>query len=166
MNGGLDVHTMQDRSLIGSVRGRNERSRGIYIGMKMWHFQETQRDNTEKGGAALKRKKNNNIQSVLRRNEHIRDALVFTMRAQIQKVPQIVEVLKKKSFGLQHFKPTSSVCVLGEKDAVEAVRCPHAAPTAHSLDAIPGPTNWPVVGSLFELLRKGGLTRQHEALVE
>lgn len=87
------------------------------------------------------------------------------MRAQIQKVPQIVEVLKKKSFGLQHFKPTSSVCVLGEKDAAEAARCPHAASRAQSLDSIPGPTNWPVVGSLFELLRKGGLTRQHEALV-
>lgn len=87
------------------------------------------------------------------------------MRAQIQKVPQIVELLKKKSVGLQHFKPTSSVCVLEEKDAVEAAPCPHAASRAHSLDAIPGPTNWPLVGSLVELLRKGGLTRQHEALV-
>lgn len=85
------------------------------------------------------------------------------MRAQIQKVPQIVELLKKKSVGLQHFKPTSSVCVLEEKDAAE---CPHAAFRAHSLDEIPGPTNWPLVGSLFELLRKGGLTRQHEALVQ
>uniref|UniRef100_A0A668ALS3 Cytochrome P450, family 24, subfamily A, polypeptide 1 n=1 Tax=Myripristis murdjan TaxID=586833 RepID=A0A668ALS3_9TELE len=88
------------------------------------------------------------------------------MRAQIQKVPQIVELLKKKSVGLQHFKPTSSVCVLEEKDAVEAASCPHAASRAHSLDAIPGPTNWPLVGSLVELLRKGGLTRQHEALVD
>uniref|UniRef100_A0A672ZCT4 1,25-dihydroxyvitamin D(3) 24-hydroxylase, mitochondrial n=1 Tax=Sphaeramia orbicularis TaxID=375764 RepID=A0A672ZCT4_9TELE len=88
------------------------------------------------------------------------------MRAQIQKVPQIVELLKKKSVGLQHFKPTSSVCVLEEKDAVEAAPCPHAASRAHSLDAIPGPTNWPLVGSLVELLRKGGLTRQHEALVD
>ena len=92
------------------------------------------------------------------------------MRAQIQKVPQIVELLKKKSVGLQHFKPTSSVCVLEEKDAVEtASLCPHAASrahAAHSLDAIPGPTNWPLVGSLVELLRKGGLTRQHEALVQ
>ncbi|XP_070702847.1 1,25-dihydroxyvitamin D(3) 24-hydroxylase, mitochondrial [Pempheris klunzingeri] len=88
------------------------------------------------------------------------------MRAQIQKVPQIVEFLKKKSVGLQHFKPTSSVCVLEEKDAVEAASCPHAAYRAHSLDAIPGPTNWPLVGSLVELLRKGGLTRQHEALVD
>lgn len=88
------------------------------------------------------------------------------MRAQIQKVPQIVELLKKKSVGLQHFKPTSSVCVLEEKDAAEAAPCPHAAFRAHSLDKIPGPTNWPLVGSLFELLRKGGLTRQHEALVQ
>ncbi|KAM7402445.1 hypothetical protein PAMP_017687 [Pampus punctatissimus] len=88
------------------------------------------------------------------------------MRVQIQKVPQIVELLKKKSVGLQHFKPTSSVCVLEEKDALEAARCPHAASRTHSLDAIPGPTNWPLVGSLVQLLRKGGLTRQHEALVD
>uniref|UniRef100_A0A8C3A101 Cytochrome P450, family 24, subfamily A, polypeptide 1 n=1 Tax=Cyclopterus lumpus TaxID=8103 RepID=A0A8C3A101_CYCLU len=88
------------------------------------------------------------------------------MRVRIQKVPQIVEFLKKKSVGLQHFKPTSSVCVLEEKDAVEAARCPHAASRARSLDAIPGPTNWPLVGSLVQLLRKGGLTRQHEALVD
>uniref|UniRef100_A0A8D0D1U3 Cytochrome P450, family 24, subfamily A, polypeptide 1 n=1 Tax=Sander lucioperca TaxID=283035 RepID=A0A8D0D1U3_SANLU len=74
--------------------------------------------------------------------------------------------LKKKSVGLQHFKPTSSVCVLEEKDAEEAARCPHAASRARSLDAIPGPTNWPLVGSLVQLLRKGGLTRQHEALVD
>lgn len=87
------------------------------------------------------------------------------MRAQLKKAPQFVELLRKKSVGLQHFKPTSSVCVLEEKDAVEAAPCPHAASRAHSLDAIPGPTNWPLVGSLFELLRKGGLTRQHEALV-
>ncbi|XP_061584406.1 1,25-dihydroxyvitamin D(3) 24-hydroxylase, mitochondrial [Cololabis saira] len=87
------------------------------------------------------------------------------MRAQIQKVPQIVELLRKKSVGLQHFKPTSSVCVLEAKDAVAAAPCPHAASRA-GLDDIPGPTNWPVVGSLLELLRKGGLTRQHEALVD
>ncbi|XP_023142738.1 1,25-dihydroxyvitamin D(3) 24-hydroxylase, mitochondrial [Amphiprion ocellaris] len=88
------------------------------------------------------------------------------MRAQIQKVPQIVELLKKKTVGLQHFKPTSSVCVLEEKDAAEAASCPHAASRAHSLDAMPGPTNFPVFGSLVELLRKGGLRRQHEALID
>ncbi|XP_013885559.1 1,25-dihydroxyvitamin D(3) 24-hydroxylase, mitochondrial [Austrofundulus limnaeus] len=88
------------------------------------------------------------------------------MRAQIQKVPQIVELLKKKTVGLQHFKPTSSVCVLEQKDAVEAARCPHAASRAHSLDTMPGPTNWPLVGSLIQLLCKGGLRRQHEALID
>lgn len=88
------------------------------------------------------------------------------MRAQVQRVPQIVELLKKKSFGLQHFKPTSSVCVLEEKDAVAPAACPHAPSRTQGLDTIPGPTNWPLVGSLIELLCKGGLTRQHEALVQ
>uniref|UniRef100_A0A8C1MTE8 Cytochrome P450, family 24, subfamily A, polypeptide 1 n=1 Tax=Cyprinus carpio TaxID=7962 RepID=A0A8C1MTE8_CYPCA len=81
------------------------------------------------------------------------------MRAHIQKGPQILELLKKKSIGLQHCKPTSSVCVLDSKDAAGS------APCAHSLDSIPGPTNWPLFGSLIELLRKGGLKRQHEALI-
>ncbi|XP_016312817.1 1,25-dihydroxyvitamin D(3) 24-hydroxylase, mitochondrial-like [Sinocyclocheilus anshuiensis] len=81
------------------------------------------------------------------------------MRAHIQKGPQILELLKKKSMGLQHCKPTSSVCVLDSKDAAES------APCAHSLDSIPGPTNWPLFGSLIELLLKGGLKRQHEALI-
>ncbi|XP_068598831.1 1,25-dihydroxyvitamin D(3) 24-hydroxylase, mitochondrial [Brachionichthys hirsutus] len=88
------------------------------------------------------------------------------MRAQIRKVPQIAELLKKRPVGLQHVKPTSSVCVLEEKDAAEAARCPHAASRAHSLDAIPGPTKWPFLGSPFEILRKGGLKKQHEILVE
>ncbi|KAM6981201.1 1,25-dihydroxyvitamin D(3) 24-hydroxylase, mitochondrial [Aplochiton taeniatus] len=84
------------------------------------------------------------------------------MRAQIQKVPQIVQLLRKKNVGLQHFKPTSSVCVLEEKDAAPC----QDMPRAHGLDSMPGPTNWPIFGSLIELLRKGGLTRQHEALVD
>ncbi|XP_059426093.1 1,25-dihydroxyvitamin D(3) 24-hydroxylase, mitochondrial [Carassius carassius] len=82
------------------------------------------------------------------------------MRAHIQKGPQILELLKKKYVGLQHCKPTSSVCVLDSKDAARS-----AQPCAHSLDSIPGPTNWPLFGSLIELLRKGGLKRQHEALI-
>ncbi|XP_051986135.1 1,25-dihydroxyvitamin D(3) 24-hydroxylase, mitochondrial-like [Xyrauchen texanus] len=82
------------------------------------------------------------------------------MRAQIQKAPQILELLKKKSVGLQHCKTTSSVCVLDSKDAAVS------APCAHSLDSIPGPTSWPLFGSLIELLRKGGLKKQHEALID
>ncbi|KAK1796407.1 hypothetical protein P4O66_009457 [Electrophorus voltai] len=82
------------------------------------------------------------------------------MRAQIQKAPQIFELLKKKSVGLQHCKPTSSVCVLDSKDAAEV------APSRPSLESIPGPTNWPIFGSLIDLLRRGGLNRQHEALID
>jgi len=90
------------------------------------------------------------------------------MRAQIQKVPQIVKMLTNKPVGLQHFKPTSSVCALDDKDVAAAVAAPPTratCPRVRSLAAIPGPTNWPLVGSLIELLLKGGLTRQHEALV-
>nr|XP_046165682.1 1,25-dihydroxyvitamin D(3) 24-hydroxylase, mitochondrial-like [Oncorhynchus gorbuscha] len=89
------------------------------------------------------------------------------MRAQIQKVPQIVELLKKKTVGLQHFKPTSSVCVLNPKDATLVAPCRHSLPSqTQSLDSIPGPTNWPLFGSLIELLLKGGLQRQHNALID
>lgn len=31
MNGGLDSHTMEDLSLIGSMRGRNKHTQSIYI---------------------------------------------------------------------------------------------------------------------------------------
>uniref|UniRef100_A0AAQ5ZB11 Cytochrome P450, family 24, subfamily A, polypeptide 1 n=1 Tax=Amphiprion ocellaris TaxID=80972 RepID=A0AAQ5ZB11_AMPOC len=64
------------------------------------------------------------------------------------------------------YPPSPLLCVLEEKDAAEAASCPHAASRAHSLDAMPGPTNFPVFGSLVELLRKGGLRRQHEALID
>lgn len=61
MNGGLDGHTMQDRSLIGSMHRRNKHSQGIYIGVKVWHFQETRnpQDNKEEPSdhSALKKKK-------------------------------------------------------------------------------------------------------------
>uniref|UniRef100_A0A4W5L5W2 Cytochrome P450, family 24, subfamily A, polypeptide 1 n=1 Tax=Hucho hucho TaxID=62062 RepID=A0A4W5L5W2_9TELE len=89
------------------------------------------------------------------------------MRAQIQKVPQIVELLKKNTVGLQHFKPTSSVCVLDPKDAAVPAPCRQSLPSqTQSLYSIPGPTNWPLFGSLIELLRKGGLQRQHDALID
>lgn len=142
---------------------------GVYIGVKVWHFQEKRETPPPplKPNPLQKKKKDNKEEDEPpQRDVYIILTTDLKMRAQIQKVPQILELLKKKSVGLQHFKPTSSVCVLEEKDAVEVARCPHAASRAHSLDAIPGPTNWPLVGSLVELLRKGGLTRQHEALVQ
>ncbi|XP_060724229.1 1,25-dihydroxyvitamin D(3) 24-hydroxylase, mitochondrial [Tachysurus vachellii] len=81
------------------------------------------------------------------------------MRAQIQKAPaQILEVLKKKSVGLQHCKPTSSVCVLDSKDAVS---CPE-----HTFQSIPGPKNWPLLGNLIDILRRGGLEKQHQTVID
>lgn len=32
-------------------------------------------------------------------------------------------------------------------------------------DTLPGPTNWPLLGSLLEILWKGGLKKQHDTLV-
>ncbi|TRZ03440.1 hypothetical protein DNTS_025890, partial [Danionella cerebrum] len=80
------------------------------------------------------------------------------MRTQIQRCPQILELLKNKTVGLQHCKPTSSVCLLDSKDAGASTDC------AHTLDSIPGPSSWPLFGSLIELIRRGGLRRQHETL--
>ncbi|TRY87508.1 hypothetical protein DNTS_035325 [Danionella cerebrum] len=81
------------------------------------------------------------------------------MRTQIQRCPQILELLKNKTVGLQHCKPTSSVCLLDSKDAGASTDC------AHTLDSIPGPSSWPLFGSLIELIRRGGLRRQHETLI-
>lgn len=160
MNGGLVGHTMQDRPLIGSVHVKNKHSQGIYIAVSFDNSKKEKHPKITKKSLATSAELNIRHFRILRKK-----ATNLRMRAQIKKVPQIVELLKKKPVGLQHFKPTSSVCVLGEKDAVEAAPCAHAASRAHSLDAMPGPANWPLVGSFVELMRKGGLTRQHEALV-
>ncbi|XP_036989578.2 1,25-dihydroxyvitamin D(3) 24-hydroxylase, mitochondrial isoform X2 [Artibeus jamaicensis] len=37
---------------------------------------------------------------------------------------------------------------------------------AQNLAALPGPTNWPLLGSLLEILWKGGLKKQHDTLAE
>lgn len=36
---------------------------------------------------------------------------------------------------------------------------------AQNAAALPGPTNWPLLGSLLEILWKGGLKKQHDTLV-
>lgn len=36
---------------------------------------------------------------------------------------------------------------------------------AQDAAALPGPTNWPLLGSLLEILWKGGLKKQHDTLV-
>lgn len=93
----------------------------------------------------------------------------MTMSSPLKRVPLIGPFLKRRGPGSapapplqQQLLPTSSVCALEEpKD--EAPPCPRQAP--HSLAALPGPTKWPLLGSLLDILRKGGLKRQHETLV-
>ncbi|XP_053550636.1 1,25-dihydroxyvitamin D(3) 24-hydroxylase, mitochondrial [Bombina bombina] len=65
-------------------------------------------------------------------------------------------LLKKRNISVQHSIPTPAVCDLKTKGA--HLTCPL------SLSALPGPTNLPILGSLLDILRKGGLKRQHEAL--
>ncbi|ELW71215.1 1,25-dihydroxyvitamin D(3) 24-hydroxylase, mitochondrial [Tupaia chinensis] len=44
--------------------------------------------------------------------------------------------------------------------------CPLMAPgDMQNATALPGPTNWPLLGSLLEILWKGGLKKQHDTLV-
>ncbi|XP_034023443.1 1,25-dihydroxyvitamin D(3) 24-hydroxylase, mitochondrial [Thalassophryne amazonica] len=67
----------------------------------------------------------------------------------------------------EHLKPTSSVVRPGEKDAAEAAPCPHAAPRARTRARAwtpPGTHQLAPRRQLVQLLWKGGLTRQHEAL--
>lgn len=49
----------------------------------------------------------------------------------------------------------------------EVPLCPLVAPgEAQSAATLPGPTNWPLLGSLLEILWKGGLKTQHHTLAE
>ncbi|XP_048205598.1 1,25-dihydroxyvitamin D(3) 24-hydroxylase, mitochondrial [Perognathus longimembris pacificus] len=43
---------------------------------------------------------------------------------------------------------------------------PMASAETQSACALPGPTNWPLLGSLLEILWKGGLKKQHDTLAE
>ncbi|XP_063315772.1 1,25-dihydroxyvitamin D(3) 24-hydroxylase, mitochondrial [Pelobates fuscus] len=68
-------------------------------------------------------------------------------------------LLKSRFISVQSSIPPSTVSNLkaaGQNDP--HVTCPH------SMSSLPGPTNWPVLGSFMDILRKGGLQRQHEAL--
>ncbi|XP_028380727.1 1,25-dihydroxyvitamin D(3) 24-hydroxylase, mitochondrial [Phyllostomus discolor] len=49
----------------------------------------------------------------------------------------------------------------------EAPACPlMERGEAQNAAALPGPTNWPLLGSLLEILWKGGLKKQHDTLAE
>ncbi|KAK2494377.1 hypothetical protein MC885_010489 [Smutsia gigantea] len=60
---------------------------------------------------------------------------------------------------------TSTACT--PPPTQEVPLCPLMAPgEAQSAATLPGPTNWPLLGSLLEILWKGGLKKQHHTLAE
>ncbi|XP_045836144.1 1,25-dihydroxyvitamin D(3) 24-hydroxylase, mitochondrial isoform X2 [Meles meles] len=60
---------------------------------------------------------------------------------------------------------TSAVCA--PPGPREVPLCPLMEPgEAQDAAALPGPTNWPLLGSLPEILWKGGLKKQHDTLAE
>ncbi|XP_028667754.2 1,25-dihydroxyvitamin D(3) 24-hydroxylase, mitochondrial [Erpetoichthys calabaricus] len=63
---------------------------------------------------------------------------------------KFLQLIRKNPVRLEPCHERSSACALESREA---------AP-------IPGPPSWPVVGSLLELLCKGGLRRQHELLID
>ncbi|XP_007910179.1 1,25-dihydroxyvitamin D(3) 24-hydroxylase, mitochondrial [Callorhinchus milii] len=80
------------------------------------------------------------------------------MRSQMKHVNCFAQFSRQRGMRLQHHigRPAAS-CAL-EKDI-----SPVEAPCGHT--SMPGPTRWPVVGNLLEIIRKGGLKRQHETLL-
>ncbi|XP_048351862.1 1,25-dihydroxyvitamin D(3) 24-hydroxylase, mitochondrial [Sphaerodactylus townsendi] len=92
------------------------------------------------------------------------------MASPFKRAPQLGSLLQRPALATppapphqqQQLLPTSSVCALQPK--AEAPRCPFRSP--HALSALPGPTKWPLVGSFFEILRKGGLKKQHLTLAD
>nr|XP_004663909.1 1,25-dihydroxyvitamin D(3) 24-hydroxylase, mitochondrial [Jaculus jaculus] len=60
---------------------------------------------------------------------------------------------------------TSSACAT--PPTREVPLCPlKAGGETQNATALPGPTNWPLLGSLVEILWKGGLKKQHDTLAE
>ncbi|XP_077316677.1 1,25-dihydroxyvitamin D(3) 24-hydroxylase, mitochondrial [Lithobates pipiens] len=75
------------------------------------------------------------------------------------KAEKLWMMLKSRYISLHHSIPGATACDLKTQGLpVTPPQCPHA------LSTLPGPTNWPVLGSLVDILRKGGLKRQHQAL--
>ncbi|XP_053309574.1 1,25-dihydroxyvitamin D(3) 24-hydroxylase, mitochondrial [Spea bombifrons] len=70
----------------------------------------------------------------------------------------IAAFLKSRCISVQHSIPSPTACPL------KAEGPPAQLSNPHSVSALPGPTSWPLLGSLPDILRKGGLKRQHKAL--
>uniref|UniRef100_A0A8D0GD45 Cytochrome P450 family 24 subfamily A member 1 n=1 Tax=Sphenodon punctatus TaxID=8508 RepID=A0A8D0GD45_SPHPU len=93
------------------------------------------------------------------------------MSCPLKRAPLLGSLLKQRGAGTQPQQqqsrlPTSSLCAFHHPK--EALPAPPSSPPPppHSLSALPGPTNWPLMGSLLDVLWKGGLKRQHETLAD
>ncbi|XP_042555185.1 1,25-dihydroxyvitamin D(3) 24-hydroxylase, mitochondrial [Dipodomys spectabilis] len=64
-------------------------------------------------------------------------------------------------------RPLASTTPCASPAPRHAPPCPGLAPAgAQHASALPGPTSWPLLGSLLEILWKGGLKKQHDTLAE
>ncbi|KAH0619168.1 hypothetical protein JD844_018909 [Phrynosoma platyrhinos] len=88
------------------------------------------------------------------------------MGSPLKRAPLLRALLPPPPQQQQQLLPTSSVCALEPKAQELPAVCPRPPSAPHSLSALPGPTKWPLMGSLLDILWKGGLKRQHETLAD
>ncbi|XP_078231616.1 1,25-dihydroxyvitamin D(3) 24-hydroxylase, mitochondrial isoform X1 [Callithrix jacchus] len=88
------------------------------------------------------------------------------MSSPISKSRSLASFLQQQRSPRQPPRPvTSAVCTPPQPREVPV--CPLAAGgETQNAAALPGPTNWPLLGSLLQILWKGGLKKQHNTLAE
>ncbi|KAK1337170.1 hypothetical protein QTO34_001792 [Cnephaeus nilssonii] len=88
------------------------------------------------------------------------------MSSPISKSRSLVAFLQQlRSLGQPPRPVTSTACAPPRPPEVPL--CPlMGRGEAQNAAALPGPTNWPLLGSLLEILWKGGLKKQHDTLAE
>lgn len=90
------------------------------------------------------------------------------MSSPISKSRSLAAFLRQlRSLGQPPRPVTSTACASPEpSEPPEVPLCPlRARGETQNAAALPGPTNWPLLGSLLEILWKGGLKKQHDTLV-
>lgn len=87
------------------------------------------------------------------------------MSSPISKSPSLAAFLQQlRCLGQPPRPVTSTACAPARPRKVPL--CPlMERGEAQNATALPGPTNWPLLGSLLEILWKGGLKKQHDTLV-
>uniref|UniRef100_A0A4X1UJX4 Cytochrome P450 family 24 subfamily A member 1 n=2 Tax=Sus scrofa TaxID=9823 RepID=A0A4X1UJX4_PIG len=88
------------------------------------------------------------------------------MSSPISKSGSLAALLQQlRSLGQPPRPVTSTACV--PRRSKEVPLCPMEQPgETQDAAALPGPTRWPLLGSLLEILWKGGLKKQHDTLAE